>query len=727
MNIPTDTTPLLDARRDDKSSASARWRYRILAAAVVTMTLAVVASGSLTSAKITTLTATAARWHYSNPATWLPSWGAPPNWFMSDPPNGEGMGQFTLHTYCKTPEVKKNYADFWLDGEKEAYIVRHNYGSNNFFLPEDAIKMERVIVDEATAERGYVVNTSQVDYEFGFALKNLATGEWLYEIGKGSESMVYNEHCVQQFGAYWNRIRTSQPDPSNVEYVLGTCRKKCAHDYLESSMQMRYDPGVIPNAPDELIIGKSDDARLFTLLSAVMGSWIRSAASRDTRFHETENQARHIIAHVDAYGPGLRWSAGSAYLLMSQIKVVRKANDDIALSVVATKYHNWGERCSTSGCSAAVYDLTEMWYSPDTTDWTNSEGLPARRVAGPFFTLGEKGDSRFSFHELQFSDDAYMTETTLFAPNTWGKDLDARRIAPVSGAIAGPSWWGGSSIRNYHPMVDETSPSNPNERTWIWAVLGASGCGRGPSRRGAVCVTLTKMKIFVAPDGSVKARVIGSARDIGMSQEYVSEYSGRLDVINVKLPFGALFNQAPITLSIATAAGAGGVGISGMKFVLAPEMTPSLASLTVLGLERDSAESAARGSLGKRTPDAKLGQSPEFEYVSPHYFNHDYPGTSGCEATCEGDNVTAAQCASMFYCEWYQEKCWSRVGTAECPATVAELNERTDDTFLESEGEDMESCTVECEYETQSECAADPICTWTGGACFSLYSEPCPM
>ena len=154
--------------------------------------------------------------------------------------------------------------------------------------------------------------------------------------------MVYNEHRAQQF-AYWNRIRTSQPDPSNVEYVLGTCRKKCAHDYLESSMQMRYDPGVIPNAPDELIVGKSDDARLFTLLSAVMGSWIRSAASRDTRFHETENQARHIIAHVDAYGPGLRWSAGSAYLLMSQVKVVRKANGDIALSVVATKYHNWGE------------------------------------------------------------------------------------------------------------------------------------------------------------------------------------------------------------------------------------------------------------------------------------------------------------------------------------------------------------------------------------------------
>ena len=211
-----------------------------------------------------------------------PQLGRSPNWFMSDPPNGEGMGQFTLHTYCKTPEVKKNYADFWLDGEKEAYIVRHNYGSNNFFLPEDAIKMERVIVDEATAERGYVVNTSQVDYEFGFALKNLATGEWLYEIGKGSESMVYNEHCVQQFGAYWNRIRTSQPDPSNVEYVLGTCRKKCAR------LPGKLDADAVRPGRHTQRARRVDHrqirrrARLFTLLSAVMGSWIRSAASRDT-------------------------------------------------------------------------------------------------------------------------------------------------------------------------------------------------------------------------------------------------------------------------------------------------------------------------------------------------------------------------------------------------------------------------------------------------------------
>lgn len=723
MNIPTDATPLLDARRDDKFSASPRRRYLIAAAAVATMTFAVVANDSLTSANITGLMKAGGAWYYSNPETWRPNWGG----LMSDPPDGEGTGKFTLHTYCKSPEVKKNYADFWLDGEKEAYLVHHNYGTQNWFTEESAIKMERVILDETTGERGYVVNTAEVDYEFGFALRNSQTGEWVYEIGKGSEAMLYNEPCVQQFGSYFNRIRTSQPDPSDVEWVLGTCEQKCAADYLETANQQRFDAGVIPPAPGELIIGKSDDARLFSLYSAVFGTWIRSAASRDTQFAESENEARHLVAHVDAYGPDLRWSEGSAYLLMAQIKVVKKENDDIALSVVETKYHNWGTLCTGSGCSAAVYDLTEMWYSSDTTAWAASDGSPARALAGPLFTLGVKGDTRVQFHELQFQDDAYMTETTLFEANTWGKDLDVRRITPVSGAIAGRLWWDGKSIRNYHPMADETSPSNANEKTWIFAVLGGIGCGRRASQREGSCVTMTKMKIFLDADGSVKARVEQSKKDIGIYQETVVANDGNVDVIKLKMPIGELFNQAPITVTTATSLSSGDVGISGMKFVLAPEMTPSLASMNVVGLTPQAAETAAQGSLGKQTPTAELGQSTTLPYDYPHYFNHEYPGTSGCEATCEGDSVTASQCASMFYCEWYQEKCWSKVGTAECPATEEELNELTDDTIIDTDREDPVACTVECEYETQTECSADVICVWTGGACFSKFSEPCPV
>ena len=54
-----------------------------------------------------------------------------------------------------------------------------------------------------------------------------------------------------------------------------------------------------------------------------------------------------------------------------------------------------------------------------------------------------------------------------------------------------------------------------------------------------------------------------------------------------------------------------------------------------------------------------------------HHFiwDHDYPGTEGCEATCEGHDVTEEVCTSLFFCEWDQERCWSAVGPNPCPLT----------------------------------------------------------
>ena len=171
---------------------------------------------------------------------------------------------------------------------------------------------------------------------------------------------------------------------------------------------------------------QSDDARDCSRCSAP--SWVHGSdpPRPGTRGSAKPKTRRATSSHhgVRSRTPGLTWPEGGRVPV--DVPDQGGAKGDIALSVVATKYHNWGERCTTSGCSAAVYDLTEMWYSPDlTASWTRPRRFAGRRVAKPFFTLGEKGDSRFSFHELQFSDDAYLTETTLFAPNTWGEDLDA--------------------------------------------------------------------------------------------------------------------------------------------------------------------------------------------------------------------------------------------------------------------------------------------------------------
>jgi hypothetical protein len=52
-----------------------------------------------------------------------------------------------------------------------------------------------------------------------------------------------------------------------------------------------------------------------------------------------------------------------------------------------------------------------------------------------------------------------------------------------------------------------------------------------------------------------------------------------------------------------------------------------------------------------------------------------YPGTYGCEATCEHVEMSQAQCDSMFYCEWDKDRCWSRVGPNECPATEKAMHD----------------------------------------------------
>ena len=340
-----ESEPLLRGARDDKPVGRSKYRYAIALAA------AAGALGVFARADPLNVLATmrqGSAWVYDNPAKWLPNWGAN----IAPTPGIENTpATFVVRTFCKSEALKKNYADFWLDGEKEAYVVRHDYGSKSFFDSGDGIKMERVMLNETSGERGYRIETDAIDFEYGFAMKNLETGAWLYEIGEGSEAMLYNEPCVQQYGSYFNRVRTIEPDPNDISYVFGECNAKCGDDYLDTANQVRTVAGGIPPFPGEMVVGKSDDARLFTLHSARLGNWIRSAAQRDAGFDESEDESRVIVAHIDAYGPNLRWPAGSAYLLMAQLSVRKKDNGDVTLSLMGMKYYDFGAQCTTCVCT----------------------------------------------------------------------------------------------------------------------------------------------------------------------------------------------------------------------------------------------------------------------------------------------------------------------------------------------------------------------------------------
>ena len=68
-----------------------------------------------------------------------------------------------------------------------------------------------------------------------------------------------------------------------------------------------------------------------------------------------------------------------------------------------------------------------------------------------------------------------------------------------------------------------------------------------------------------------------------------------------------------------------------------------------------------------------------WEEVHPHdmFPPHEYPGTDGCEATCEGDDKTEEFCTSNFYYEWDGKRCWSAVGPKPCPS-----DEKGDDVLV---------------------------------------------
>jgi hypothetical protein len=59
----------------------------------------------------------------------------------------------------------------------------------------------------------------------------------------------------------------------------------------------------------------------------------------------------------------------------------------------------------------------------------------------------------------------------------------------------------------------------------------------------------------------------------------------------------------------------------------------------------------------------------------PAFPDYVYPGTIGCEKTCESHDTPRTTCENMFYCEWDENRCWSKVGPNECPASEHDMHD----------------------------------------------------
>lgn len=502
------------------------------------------------------------------------------------PPKVNHAVTFTLRTSCKTKEVKDKYSDFWVDGEKEAWIVRHNYRSNRFFEHnfKQAIKMDRVILNATTGERGYTVTTSRVNYEFGFALRNKLTGEWITEIGTPhDQSPLFRDECTQRFGEHFNRVLTRESNTTHVEYVFGTCYHQCASNYADSAFTFRYSDNSIPVSPSNVLLTfKSNTAKLFTLHSALMlgGGTGRAIAVRDTRYTgESDTSIRFITAMISPYiRPNYACcsSEGRKYVKMMSVHVERDPNDDtFRVSVGDAREYYLGARCNGIECAAGLYDIPALWHHPSATDGWRQNGAYGATLHNLEYTLGEKGDSRITYFKKQYTDDAYLTDSILAPADQWGADEDVRRMIVQTGGSCGSAWWSGDCVRNWVSRPDESIPATATEKHWILSVLGGNRCNHPP---GKGCISMLRVKVF-NDAGALRIQVISGKNAVTETTCPASNYPGcEGDVVNV-VNIGAFFDDAPTALNVASSrTSSNALGIGFLNYALAPEMVPSLAA-----------------------------------------------------------------------------------------------------------------------------------------------------
>ena len=484
---------------------------------------------------------------------------------------------FTLHSQCKTDFVKRaamegfQDGDFWFEPITAAYIVRHNFGDDGFFVKEDALKMNRAQIGDG--EFGYTLTTDQVNWEWGFAFER-EDGKMYYEIGKvgGAQPapLADTNGCVQMYGAYYNRVVTYETD-TDVEYVFGSCDATCPADYQDSAYLKKYTDGDIPSCPsDALSLGYTDDARLFVAYTAFlynpsglsgMNMPGRSIAVRDTSFAENQNQARWLVATIPADTSGNRYDR----MHIVELTVNRDPNtSETTVCQSAHKVRVFDSECYSITCDASYYDIVEEAASAiaeeDVMEATASSGV----VAGALeYSMLQRGDAPPRELGISFPDGQYLpgfpNKHQFLSAGEWGQDMDVRRVLLQSGSLCGSGIYSNHCVNMGKAVVDETWTATASETRYIFTVQSGPGM-------------LKNVKVAVQKDENDDVFI--TAIDAGYLNRPCAASSSAADLYACDVQnaenMGANYKHSG---GMPTP---GGYGVGFVKYTLAPEMSPSL-------------------------------------------------------------------------------------------------------------------------------------------------------
>ena len=472
---------------------------------------------------------------------------------------------FRLYTQCKPRDVKVEGGEFWFSAISAAYLLRHNYGSPNFFTENDKIRMERKELDDGIY--GYEVTTNRVDWEYGFELVN-AHGEKFREIGP--DTILQRERCTVRYGKYFNRHMTYHQGDSIVGAVFGDCDEVCPENFTDSAFCRQPFSAAIPETESApLSLGKIDDARLVNLASVLLyasSTSVMDPSGRAETFRYnggSKDEQIWIVAAIDY---------AREYVKMVRFIVKRDPSTEQGSIYMSGKkrysltttggydYQQWTTAysnrigCSKGYCNVARYDVPAFWDAGSTTT-----GFSATRLEYYVQTLGDAPPTSVN---INFDGQFLSTSgTQIVAPGTWGEDMDVRRIIMKNAVLCG------SAINYKNCMygkafalkaVSDYSGPSKTRKDWLFIVVEH------------VYFKMVRISVTLSSDNGVTATAVAAgyvshtrdANDINTSDSMAYDGSAKWAARN--------------NMAVAPNLDGSGYGVGGIKFDIAAEMSASL-------------------------------------------------------------------------------------------------------------------------------------------------------
>jgi hypothetical protein len=178
------------------------------------------------------------------------------------------------------------------------------------------------------------------------------------------------------------------------------------------------------------------------------------AAFKDTTYASTKTTARWLVAGTEG--------TDTTQIKVAYVDVtLNEASGRLSMCVSSKKSVPFDGRCRYIECAPTNYDMAVKAAEE------GREYSDALDLSSPLFMTPRDGDAVPYEYFQGFTNDAYLSTYTMHEAGTWGKDVDVRRVILTAAATCGGSSYSGNCVGTFTPFVDTRFTPTADEQRWL--------------------------------------------------------------------------------------------------------------------------------------------------------------------------------------------------------------------------------------------------------------------